>query len=160
MVSRTLILLLLVFGPCRLFSQEIRSFSMVELDSLIKTTTQPLVVSFWATWCAPCINEIPWIEKAVMANKDKGVELWLVSLNGPGYFPEKLRQFIREKGYTAQFFWLKDQDGNDYGKRIHPRWRGGLPANLFVHQAKGYRKFLERQVTDRQAFYEIEQMLK
>ncbi len=156
---RSLFLLMWLI-PIQIFSQDIRPVSVSTLDSLIRNESQPIVVSFWATWCAPCINEIPWMEKAVEANKDKEVNLWLVSLNGPGFYPEKIRQFIREKGYKARFFWLQDQELLERGNPLHPRWRGGLPANMFVNNAKGYRKFLERQVTDRQAYYEIAQMLK
>lgn len=151
---------LLLFSSSALRSQEIKKVTIRELDSLIRSEQRPVVVSFWATWCTPCLHEIPWLEAAVKKNESKGVELMLVSLNGPGFYPEKLRQFIADKGYKARFYWLEDQDANSFGKRIHPRWRGSLPANLFVNNVKGYRKFLERQVTDRQAYYEIDEMLK
>lgn len=151
------VLLFLSLGS--LSAQEISKVSIVELDSMIHSSKQPIVVSFWATWCTPCLHEIPWLEAAVNAHASSGVELYLVSLNGPGFYPDKLRRFIIEKGYKARLFWLEDQDAHYYGKKIHPRWRGSLPANLFVNNARGYRKFLERQVTDRQAFSEIAAML-
>jgi thiol-disulfide isomerase/thioredoxin len=50
----------------------------------------PLIVNFWATFCVPCNKEIPYFQSTVARYKDQGVELILVSLDLPDYYPTKI----------------------------------------------------------------------
>ena len=65
------------------YSQEIKKMKIGELKQLIDTTNHPLIINFWASWCQPCIHEIPWFERNVKLKNDSGnkAELILVSLD-------------------------------------------------------------------------------
>jgi thiol-disulfide isomerase/thioredoxin len=46
-------------------AQEIRKMNIDELENYIQTRSQPAVINFWATWCAPCIEEMPSFNKII-----------------------------------------------------------------------------------------------
>lgn len=68
---------------------------------------------------------------------------------------------ILQKGWVAhRYFWLDETDGNYLGRFLSPRWKGGIPATLFINNRNGYRNFIERQVTDRQVEVELNKLLR
>jgi peroxiredoxin len=61
-----------------------------------------LLVDFWATWCGPCVAELPNVIKAYEKYHDKGFEIVGISLDES---EQKLRSFIKDKNMTwAQYF--------------------------------------------------------
>ena len=62
-----------------------------------------VVLNFWATWCPPCVVEMPSLERLHRALKDKGVIVLAVSVDGDA---EAYQRFVREKGVT--FFTARD----------------------------------------------------
>lgn len=134
---------------------------MEALAEYIKKADHPLVVSFWATWCVPCLHEIPWIQAAIEKRKDSTIEFVLVSLDYTSSFPVKIKNMIAQRNWMAhQYFWLDETDGNYLGRFLSPRWKGGIPATLFINNKNGYRNFIERQVTDRQVEVELNNLLR
>jgi len=63
------ICLLLIYGS--VVSQSVKKIKMDELLHLMNTCYTPLVINFWASWCGPCVREIPWFEKNVQEMKGK-----------------------------------------------------------------------------------------
>ncbi len=142
------------------FGQEVKKMKIGEVEEYIKKSDHPLVVSFWATWCGPCVEEIPWLQEAVEKHKKEGVELVLVSLDFGTYFPKKVTDFVKEKKFKATFFWLDETNADVFCPRIDPRWDGSIPVTLLVNNKTGYRKFVNRQMTDRQVDPEISLLIK
>src|SRR5476651_614774 len=79
-------------------AQQIKKMKMNELLKMIDTSSTPLVVNFWASWCTPCIHEIPWFEKNVAAMADKKVKLILVSIDFPDEYPKNIAAFAKKNG--------------------------------------------------------------
>jgi len=65
-----------------------------------------VILNFWATWCPPCVAEMPSMENLYKQYKDKGVEILAVDLREN---VNTVRQFINNNGYT--FPVLLDRDG-------------------------------------------------
>ena len=60
---------------------EVISLNYPQLQPLLHQKTESVqVVNFWATWCAPCIKELPYFEEL---NKLENVDVLLVSLDFP-----------------------------------------------------------------------------
>ena len=59
------VLALLTFCAIGVSAQVVKKVQIRELEDYIKSSDHPLVVSFWATWCAPCIEEIPYLQDEI-----------------------------------------------------------------------------------------------
>lgn len=141
-------------------SQEIKKVKITDVEEYIKKSDHPLVVSFWATWCAPCVQEIPWLQETVEKHASDKVEFVLVSLDFATYYPAKVTDFIKRKNFKATFFWLNETDADVFCPKIDSRWDGAIPATLLVNNKTGYKKFFGRQLTDRQVGPEIDLLVK
>lgn len=95
-------------------------FSARTVDSIPRTQTladykgQVVLLNIWGTFCLPCRDEMPAIEKLHQAMGPKGLKVVAVSMDDPG-FEQKIRDFEKEFGLTFQV--LYDPTGtitNDY----------------------------------------------
>ena len=139
---------------------QVKKVKITDLETYIQNSDHPLMISFWATWCVPCVEEIPWFQEGVAKFADQKVELILVSLDFPKDYPNKLEAFIKKKNWQASFYWLDETNADYFCPTVPPRWEGGIPATLFVNNKTGYRRFFDRALTDRQVEPEIKTMLK
>lgn len=158
-MKRILLTLSFVLLTSLLFAQ-VKKVKITDLETYIQKSDHPLMISFWATWCVPCVEEIPWFQEGVAKFADQKVELILVSLDFARDYPYKLETFIKKKNWQASFYWLDETNADYFCPRVHPKWEGGIPATLFVNNKTGYRRFFDRALTDRQVEPEIKTMLK
>src|SRR5687767_16014861 len=94
------------------FSQTIRKVKVTEVEEYIKYSDHAIVLNCWATWCAPCIEEIPYFSETVKKYKDQKVELLLVSLDFANSYPNKILDLIKKKHFEATFFWLNETNAD------------------------------------------------
>jgi hypothetical protein len=73
-----------------------------------------------------------------------------VSLDFREDYPMRLGVFLQRKKITPPVIWLSDTNPNEFVPRVDESWEGSIPATLIIHNGKGYRKFVEGQVTERQ----------
>ncbi|WP_421939547.1 TlpA disulfide reductase family protein [Pedobacter sp.] len=128
-----------VFGQVKLLSLD-------ELEKRVangKDTTY--VVNFWATWCSPCVAELPHFEKLQLANLKKPVKVLLVSLDFKSKLQKAVIPFVKEKKLQSEVFLLNEPDQQAYIERIDRKWSGAIPATLFIKRDK--RQFFEREFT-------------
>ncbi len=136
-----------------------QKIKITDLQDYIAHSDHPLIVNFWATFCVPCNKEIPYFQNTVARFKDQGVELILVSLDLPDYYPGKISDFARKQGYTAKILWLSETDADYFCPKVDPHWSGGIPSSLFVDNKTHYRRFFDRQLTEPQVDLEIKKMV-
>lgn len=107
-----------------------------------KNTTY--VVNFWATWCAPCIKELPYFEK--LNSENKQVKVVLVSLDFKDQFESKLVPFLKKKSIKSEVVLLTDKDYNSWLPKVDNEWSGSIPATLIIKNGK--KTFAERVFSD------------
>ncbi|RYY53388.1 MAG: TlpA family protein disulfide reductase [Chitinophagaceae bacterium] len=140
-------------------AQQVRAVKITELESIIRDTDHPLIVNFWATWCLPCIEEIPWFTAQAAAHKKDSLELLLVSLDMKDDFPGRIDSFLLRRKLQARVLWLDEHDADYFCPKIDSKWSGAIPASLFINPAKGYRRFYSDQLSEAQLVKAIREML-
>ena len=139
--------------------QAVRKIKITDLEKTIAQSDHPLIVNFWATFCVPCNKEIPYFQSTVAHYQEQQVELILVSLDLPDYYPSRITAFARGRGFTATMLWLDETDADYFCPKVDPRWSGGIPCSLFINNKTHYRRFFDRQLTEPQVDLEIKKML-
>jgi thiol-disulfide isomerase/thioredoxin len=141
-------------------AQEIKKIKADDLKSYIEKSDHPLIVNFWATYCTPCIQEIPYFQTETKKYTSEGVELILVSLDLPDFYPAKISSFVKKEKFTAPVMWLNESNADYFCPKIDKNWTGGIPSTLFVNNKTHYHKFFERQLTEPQVEENIKTLLK
>lgn len=100
------------------------------------------VINFWATWCPPCIKEMPILETLNKKSKDKKVKVILVSLDKPNQFESHLLPFLEEQKINSEVFVLIDGRYKAWMKQINPDWSGEIPFTIIYNKDK--RTFVNR----------------
>ncbi|OIQ20190.1 MAG: hypothetical protein BM557_05845 [Flavobacterium sp. MedPE-SWcel] len=103
------------------------------------------VVNFWATWCIPCVEELPAFEKLNEEYKSDKIKVLLVSLDMSKKVETKLIPFLKGKKLQSDVVLLNDPDANSWISKINSEWSGAIPATLIYNKNK--RKFYERSFT-------------
>lgn len=116
------------------------------------------VVNFWATWCAPCVKELPYFEKLDKEYESKNVEVVLVSLDFPKKYDSQLKPFIQKHQLRSELFALNDMNSNYWIPKVEENWSGAIPATLIFNKDK--RQFYEKSFHYDELETEIQQFLK
>ena len=116
------------------------------------------VVNFWATWCAPCVKELPYFEKLDKEYEDENVEVVLVSLDFPKKYETKLKPFIKKHQLRSELIALNDMDSNYWIPKVEENWSGAIPATLIFNKEK--RQFYEQTFHYDELETEIKKFLK
>ncbi|MFQ3182032.1 MAG: thiol-disulfide isomerase/thioredoxin [Polaribacter sp.] len=121
----------------------VKSYSYKELKPLLEKKDDKIyVINFWATWCAPCVKELPAFEKLNKEYASKNVEVLLVSLDFPKQIKKKLIPFIVGKNLQSKVVLLDDIDEDVWIKAVDSSWSGAIPATIIYN--KNSRNFYEK----------------
>ena len=146
MVKKCFITLFFIslLGSCK--NEEItfvQSYTYNELKTLLeKNDGKTYVINFWATWCAPCVKELPAFEKINKEYATKNVTVILVSLDFPKQIAKRLIPFINKKKLQSKVVLLNDINEDFWIKAIDSTWSGAIPATI-IYNGKD-RKFYEQ----------------
>ncbi|MBL7838898.1 MAG: TlpA family protein disulfide reductase [Cyclobacteriaceae bacterium] len=145
-MSRFLILLLIICAFVAKAQERAKIVKLPELQEMIAAKSDQIkVINFWATWCAPCVKEMPLFEKIGMERQD--VKITFVSMDldlDPD--PTKVYKFVTRKKIQSQVVILDEKNPNLYIDLIDKSWSGALPATIVVNTKTGQRKFVEKEL--------------
>lgn len=159
------ILKFLLFGgfllsatPC--FAQQVAVVKFPELQKrLAQATDTTYVVNFWATWCAPCIKELPGFEQVGAANAGKKVKVLLVSLDYASQLDKKVKPFVKQRGLKSEVILLNEPDPNGWLDKVDAKWTGALPFTLIVNNKTKQRATFEKELSQAELTQALQKFL-
>lgn len=115
------------------------------------------VVNFWATWCAPCVKEMPYFEKIGKAYNDQGVKVLLVSLDFVNNLDSRVVPFVEKHQVSSEVILLDDPKANNWIPKVSGEWSGALPSTLIYNDK--HRSFYEQTFTYEELEAEVKKAL-
>jgi thiol-disulfide isomerase/thioredoxin len=153
---------LLFYCSChKSFSQS--KIDVIKFEDLQKIMNQPndttLIVHFWATWCKPCVEELPLFEKISQEYLQKKVKVLFISMDFPKDVSIKVPSFLKSNNINSNVLLLDEPDYNSWIDVIDKDWSGTIPATLILNTNMRKRKFFEGQVKALSFLEELKTMI-
>jgi thiol-disulfide isomerase/thioredoxin len=149
-MKRIIAIALLLFAGS--LSAQTRNIPSTTADKLMARTAAgkdtTYIINFWATWCAPCVAELPQFDLLEQRYKGKKVKVLLVSLDFPDAYPKALQAYVDKKELKPEVLWLSETDANKFIPKISSAWSGAIPATMILNKARNYNAFLEKTIKD------------
>ncbi len=114
------------------------------------------IINFWATWCKPCVEEIPDLVKLSKNYSDPKIKIILVSNDFKKHIQSHLIPFVKANHIGSNVVFMDEPNPNDWIELIDPNWSGAIPATLFIKGNIGFSEFHEGVLT----YQELEAILK
>ncbi|MGF1533174.1 MAG: TlpA family protein disulfide reductase [Bernardetiaceae bacterium] len=127
----------------------VEKINLKQLQDLIETPDdQTRIINFWATWCRPCVAEMPHFEAIHNRYTSEGVSVIFVSLDFADNLEKRVIPFVERKGIQAKVVLLDESDAAQWMPAIQPDWQGNIPATLVVNNKKGIRSFYAQELSE------------
>jgi thiol-disulfide isomerase/thioredoxin len=139
-------------------AQTIPKWKIGELENYIKQSAGPVIVNFWATFCKPCIEEMPYFQKLVKKYEKEGIELLLVSLDLKEAYTN-IPSFAAKYKLNSKIVYLDETNADLFCPKIDEKWSGAIPASLFVNNKTGFHKFFEEQIPEKKLEEQIKALI-
>lgn len=143
------IFLFLLLAAC--FNVRAQEIGIIKTDQLLQwkenSSDTVYVLNFWATWCGPCVQELPDFEKLNSNFANQKVQVILVSNDFSKTLETKVKPFVLEHQLKSKVVLMGETDPNTWINLVSPDWSGALPATLIISKQKNKTLFFEKQMT-------------
>ncbi|SMD33797.1 AhpC/TSA family protein [Reichenbachiella faecimaris] len=130
-------------------AQSVEVIKYPDLAKLISSQSDKnKVINFWATWCRPCVKELPQFLELYEKYNEENLELSLISFDFVEDLENKLKPFVTKKNIEAKVYLLDETDYNAFIDKVDPSWSGAIPATLMVSKGNTKRKFIEKEFSE------------
>lgn len=125
------------------------------VEELLKTKNNDTVyvVNFWATWCKPCIKELPFFTGLEEKYADKKIKVYLVSLDFTKKH-DRVVSYLKERSIKTSSVLLSAPDANAWIDKVDKSWSGAIPATVIFNNNK--REFYEKQFHEKDLYETVE----
>ncbi|TAE70263.1 MAG: TlpA family protein disulfide reductase [Bacteroidetes bacterium] len=130
MKKNLIFIIILLFFVNILSAQKIKSIKIEQLENIINTKNDTLkVVNFWASWCVPCVKELPYFSKLSLEMKSKPIQFIFVAVEDT---EEKALNLLKKKKLTIDSYLLDEANANKWIDKIDKNWDGAIPFTLII----------------------------
>ncbi len=126
-------------------AQNVKDWKYDALEARIengKDTTY--IINFWATWCRPCVAELPYFEALATEMKDQKVKIILMSVDFPKEKESKLVPFIIDRKLQNEVGLWIEMNENEWIDKVAKEWSGALPGTWVRNVSLSHRTFYEK----------------
>lgn len=144
---RLTVLLFFFFKFCVVLNaQNVKVIKLNALEEFLKPVNDTTyVINFWATWCKPCVNELPIFNEAHTFFKNQKVKVVLVSLDFKKDLQKRLKPFLKKNPMLPDVYLLDEIDYNAWIDKVDSSWGGAIPATIIIDNNN--KIFLEKELT-------------
>lgn len=122
--------------------QQFTQIRIPELEKILSNREDKLLVlNFWATWCPPCVKELPHFQKVGKEFDPDEVSFLLISIDFPSQIDSHLKPFLDKNNVVLDVAVMMETDQNEWIDKVDPSWQGNIPATLMLNNTKKTRKF-------------------
>lgn len=115
----------------------IDDYEKFEADYLSNRSSDTIYVfNFWATWCKPCVQELPYFDSLNLYQGEQAIELVLVSLDFKNQLEKTLIPFLKKENIQNEVVLLADGRVNHWIDQVDENWSGSIPATLVIYGDK------------------------
>lgn len=154
----SLILILVAVSCSKPLPQKAVVIDLEGMTQLMDAQPEKLqVINFWATWCKPCIDELPAFEKLQAAYKEE-IEVILISLDDVENLDSKVNPFLEKNMIQSQVKLLNHAYAAEYIPMVDQHWDGAIPVTLLKY--KDQNKFFNQEFQYKELEIEVLSLLK
>jgi thiol-disulfide isomerase/thioredoxin len=142
------LIILLLFCSLTGLAQNVPVLKVTDVQKRINNTNSDTtyIINFWATWCAPCVKELPDFDSINKVYAEKKVKVILVTMDFKEDLKSKVIPFLKEKNIRSEVDLLDEINGNYFIPKISGNWSGALPATLIINNKTKTNLFFEKKV--------------
>lgn len=144
---KNLLYIAFILTGMQLSAQQVSYKTFAEVDSFLHGTQDTTyVINLWATWCKPCVAELPYFGQADSIFEGKAVRIILLSLDAQNRWESALIPFLDTHDLQAEVWAMYAERPADWIDRIAPEWSGAIPGTLIFNPARSKRIFIENEI--------------
>jgi thiol-disulfide isomerase/thioredoxin len=129
-------------------NERIEMIDISLLDTLRNSSSDTLyIINFWATWCKPCVEELPAFDRLYDMFSDKKVRILLISNDSRRTYDTKLKEFVRTKNIKSEVLWMQSTNPDAWINTVHESWSGAIPATLIIKPKTQFVWFKEGEIS-------------
>lgn len=152
-------LLTIICWPAQ--AQDVKIIQIAELQSMLnKGTDTTLVLNFWASWCTPCLKELPEFEQVGRAYVDQKVKIVFINLDNLDKLDTKVKPILKRNQIQSETLLLNESDANTWIDKVDPNWQGSLPYTTILNNNKELRVKIESAITREELEIKLQPFLK
>lgn len=157
-----IIFILTFFANNSIYTEKkIEVIKFEQLEKLINEDGEGIkIINFWATWCKPCIKELPLFEALENEMDGVPVKVYLISMDFPEEVDSKVKAFVERRNINSEVKLLDETDFNAFIDKIDSRWSGAIPATLIINDKTKSRVFMEKELHEGELEEQIKLLIK
>ncbi|HMI02281.1 MAG TPA: TlpA disulfide reductase family protein [Pedobacter sp.] len=141
-------LVLLAVVSSKLLAQDVQLLTVDQLNKRLENGKDTVyMVNLWATWCIPCVKELPSFEKLKKTYYNAPLKVLLISLDFKSKLESEVKPFLRKMKLANEVFVLNERDQQVYIEKVDKNWSGTIPATLVVNRARNRRQLFPKELT-------------
>ncbi len=143
-----------------IYCQQVNIIKITDLEKRINNTSDTTyIVNFWATWCVPCVKELPDFDSIHTVYTGQKVKVLLISLDFKEDLESKVLPFITSRKVKSEVLLLDELNSNYFIPKISNDWTGAIPATLIKNNKQEKDVFFEKKLNFVLLKDEIEKMI-